>query len=532
MKAHYLYPGKLVAFSEETQISTLLGSCVAVAIHDPQARVGGLNHYLLPDNIPGEVPSPRYGEFAIPELIRQVEALGGSRKRMVAKLYGGANVLTMASSMSGSMAIGQRNIDIAEKLLAKEGIKIIHKEVGGEKARTIMVNSATLDVLLNRGRENENTEENKSSSGHVSAIDVSGFAALRAAKSVKVLIVDDSATVRTLFTNIFTKGGLEVVGAAADAYQARELIASKKPDVLTLDIEMPRMSGVMFLEKLMKHQPMPVVMVSSLGESGDAALRSLELGAVEFVHKPSQYDPAVLRDLAQMLIEKVRAAASVNIIKKMKEANPIVSAAAVQQVDEIRKKSSELKVVVLGGNSGSPEAIEKFVTGLAQDTPPVVIACSTISSFLPAYIDKLKGRCKVSLQIGKDNDWLKMGSVYFVPGNIHGHVESLSGQPILKLREGKPVAFQLPSANILFESAAKSFGAGVYAILLGGFGSDGVEGLQKINAMGGATVVQHPTEAQFPFGPQKAIELGIADQILKSENLAKCLMDYRNKSVF
>ncbi|MBV2168550.1 MAG: response regulator, partial [Bdellovibrio sp.] len=309
MNTHYLFPGKIAAFKEETVISTLLGSCFAVALHDPTTKVGGLNHYLLPEGMPGERENMRYGAHAIPALIEECVRLGANRQKLQAKIYGGGNVISV-SHLGDS--IGKRNIETAEQMLGDLGIPILEKNVAGEAARTIKLNTATFDVLHNSSKE----------SSVEKPVDVSGFKPLTVAKGVKVLVVDDSATVRTLFTNIFTKSGLEVVGAAADAYQARELIASKKPDVLTLDIEMPKMSGVMFLEKLMKHHPIPVVMVSSLASSGEAALKSLELGAVEFVHKPSQFDPSVLKDLASMLVDKVRAAASVNVLKKLKEAPP------------------------------------------------------------------------------------------------------------------------------------------------------------------------------------------------------------------
>jgi two-component system chemotaxis response regulator CheB len=334
-----------------------------------------------------------------------------------------------------------------------------------------------------------------------------------------------------LFSNIFAKNGLEVVGAAADAYQARELILQKKPDVMTLDIEMPKMSGVMFLEKIMKHHPIPVVMVSSLANTGEAALKSLELGAIEFVHKPSQFDPAVLKDLAETLVTKVRAAASVNILKKLREAPaPIERPKAA--VNAPIRKAAELKVVVVGGNAGSADTLEKFIKNLAADTPPVVVSCSTVANFLTAYIGKLKASAKVTPVVGKDGDFLRMGHVYFIPAEHHGKIDFSAQGPQLKLSKGAPVNSQLPSSNVLFQSAAKSFSKGVYGILMGGFGTDGVDGLAEIQKMGGATVVQDPQEAQFPYGPQKAVELGVADDVLASDSIAGHLMQYRNQNLY
>lgn len=522
MNKHYLFPGKLAAFREETQISTLLGSCVSVALFDPETRIGGLNHYLLPELGPNDIGNPRYGTSAITMLIEEMLRLGASEKRLQAKIYGGGNVIAV-SPMGES--IGRRNIEIAEQMMRERGIRVVEKNVGGESGRTLKLNTATFEVLHNFSNEG---------AGASATVDVSGFKPLQVAKSVKVLIVDDSATVRTLFTNIFQKSGLEVVGAAADAYQARELIASKKPDVLTLDIEMPRMSGVMFLEKLMKFQPTPVVMVSSLGSTGEAAMKSLELGAVEFVHKPSQFDPQILKDLAGTLVEKVRAAASVNVLKKLKE-KPAPSPVADLNISantKMKKKTAELKVVVMGGNAGSATAVEKVLEGLAVDTPPVVISCSIVTNFLESFLQKMKGKTKVTLSAAKDGDWLRMGNVYFVPAGHHGKVINTANGPQLKLEKGAPVASQLPSANVLFQSAAQAYAGGVYGILLGGFGVDGVDGLTAIQNKGGMTVVQHPEEAQFPYAPQKAIEVGVAEQITETNDIANRLMQYRNQTVF
>ena len=261
-------------------------------------------------------------------------------------------------------------------------------------------------------------------------------------------------------------------------------------------------------------------------------MKSLELGAVEFVHKPSQFDPAVLKDLAGMLVDKVRAAASVNILKKLKETPAPLEIKTTTFAAPTRRRAAELKVVVLGGNAGSADALEKFVKGLAADTPPVVVACSTVANFVTAFISKLKAGSKVTPVVGKDGDFLRMGHVYFIPAEHHGKIVTGPQGPVLSLSKGAPVSSQLPSANVLFNSAAQSYAQGVYALLLGGFGTDGVDGLVEVQKRGGASVVQHPEEAQFPYAPQKAIELGVADEILKADMLAHHLMQYRNQNLY
>jgi two-component system chemotaxis response regulator CheB len=516
MNKIYLYPGKLAAEKIETEITTLLGSCVAVALYDPVTKVGGLNHYLLPNVVSTESPNPRYGSIAIPELLHEMEKLGALKKNIQAKVYGGGNVISSTIMAEG---IGARNIEIALRMLAEFKIPVLEKNVGGDKGRKIILNTKTFEVrhALN-GEKFQEQEES-----------ISGFRKPFSLRSVKVLIIDDSATVRNLFSNIFTKNGLEVVGVAHDPYEARDLLMTKKPDVITLDIEMPKMNGVTFLEKLMKHQPTPVVMVSSLGSQGDAALRSLELGAVEFVHKPSQFDPSVLSQLGEMLVQKVRAAASVNIVKKLKEQGANMEGATT--VRESKKIGQDLKVVVVGGNAGSADSIGRFIQGLEHDTPPVIVSCSTITPFLDAFISKIKSRCKVGLSVAKGDETLSMGKVYFIPSGVHGKVVASGFSVALKLEKGMPVNSQLPSANVLFKSAAMSFGAGVYAVQFGGFGNDGCEGLESITAKGGATCVQTPDEAQFPYGPQSSIEMGVAGSILTVSEIPRHLFQYRSKAV-
>lgn len=520
MKKHYLYPGMVYAAKEETEISTLLGSCVAIALFDKTSGIGGLNHFLLPEVLSSESLSPRYGSVAIPQLISEMKKLGADIDNLQAKVYGGGNVIAIGS---GNETVGARNIDFAFKALEAYRIPILEKNVGGDRGRRICLNSKNFTVTHTF---NEVTDGDKTT-----PLDLSGRKKLSLSKNVKVLIVDDSAAVRTLFQKVFTAAGLTVVGAATDPFEAREMIIKTKPDVMTLDIEMPKMNGVQFLEKIMKHMPIPTVMVSSLSAQGDAALRSLELGAIEFIHKPSQHDPSVLRDLGETLVEKVRAAASVNILKKIKSLPESKEAPVTEAVLGKVRRRSDLKLILAGGNAGSTNAIEDFVASLHLDTPPVVIACSTITTFLPSFIDKLKKKTKIQLNIGKDGDPLRLGSVTFIPAGYHGKIEKNGLGYSLRLDKSAPINSQLPSVGALFQSGAQNSGAECLGILFGGYGSDGVDGLAEIQDKNGVTVVQLPEEATFPFGPQAAITQGVADNILPVAKINSFLFEYRSKAV-
>ena len=293
MKKLYLYPGQWASLKEPGVIKTILGSCVGVALYDYRMKLGGLNHFLLPNLPSGENPSTRYGDIAISTLIEATLGNGASKKFLQAKVYGGANVL---DGVQIGVGIGNRNVETAFRLLEENHIPILESDTGGNTGRIIEMNTQTFEVKCR-----QEGEEGK-------PVDITGFGHLKAVKNVKVVVVDDSLTVRSIFQKIFRQQGIDVVGTAADPFEAREVIVRTKPDVITLDIEMPKMNGIAFLEKLMKHMPMPVVMVSSLGSQGEAALRALELGAVEFIQKPSQYDPQLLRQLGELLAEKVKAA--------------------------------------------------------------------------------------------------------------------------------------------------------------------------------------------------------------------------------
>ncbi|GIL16491.1 MAG: hypothetical protein BroJett040_02420 [Oligoflexia bacterium] len=515
MKKYYLYPGKFFTSTEETEISTILGSCVGIALYDSISRIGGLNHYLLPKPVNGATDCARYGSYAIPALIQAMESLGANRKNLQAKVFGGASVL---GEVSQDIEIGNHNIELAEKILSDLKIPIVERNVGGKIGRKIYLNSANFEI------RHQFLNEKKGE------LDLSGQQRLFVPKTCKVLIVDDSATVRNLFQKIFQKHGLTVVGCAANPYEARELIVEKKPDVITLDIEMPMMNGVAFLEKLMQHFPIPVVMVSSLGSQGAAALRALELGAIEFVQKPSQFEMDKLQGLAEMLVEKVKGASMVNVIRKLKSQEGVQKIVSTPTSSGFKAKSV-IQVIGVSGNTGSQASLETFLKNLPSDSPPVVVVNSTVSLFLEAYLKKLQSKVQVQLALAKDGDILRMGNVYFGQPGGHLYVQSRSGSLNLQVKQGSPVHGQVPSGTVLFESIANSAGDGAVGILLSGFGADGLEGLEMIQSAGGLTIAEDPASASFPLALQSAVNQGIADEIMSPEQISNLIMDVRNKRV-
>jgi two-component system chemotaxis response regulator CheB len=517
VKKIYLYPGQWAFSNEEAELSTILGSCVGVALYDYKLKMGALNHFLLPILKPNEAESTRYGNVAMATIIDMMLKNGSDRKSLQAKVFGGASVLSGVTIGDG---IGNSNIEVALRILDENRIPVLEKKVSGSKGCRIKFNTHTFDVEYKvQGGENEK-------------VDTTGMGLVDLQKKVKVVIVDDSATVRNLFQKIFARHGIEVVGTAANPFEAREIIFKTKPDVITLDLEMPRMNGVVFLEKLMKHMPMPVVIVSSLGNQGEAALKTLELGAVEFIHKPSQFDPQVLRQLGEMLVEKVKAAASINVLSLLRKNK---TSQKFESENQIKIKSTHahgtLRAIVIGGNAGSTEALRKILEALPSDTPPVVVANATIAPFVSSYVLQLKNRVNVNMHIGQNGDVLKMGHVYFAPVDVQTKIIKQGDSAVIELVAEGPFCGQKPSSTILFDSAVKVYGSGLLGILLSGFGNDGVDGVQKIRAQGGITFVIDPRTVEFPYAPQAAIALGVVDRILAIEEIINAINEERNSRV-
>lgn len=514
MKSIFLYPGQIAFSREPAEITTMLGSCVAIALYDPVEKLGGLNHYLLAEPHPGEQGSCRYGTYAIQSLIDGIESIGGKRSRLVAKVYGGANVL---KDVQMSMRIGDRNIEVARRELNERGIKIVEEATGGTRGRRVKLTTDSFEVshvLVGHEKESPNLLDRPS---------------LPKKAACKVLIVDDSASVRNIFRKIFDKAGLEVVGVASNAYEARELLVSKKPDVITLDIEMPQMNGVNFLEKVMKFSPTPVVMVSSLEAEGQAALKSLELGAIEFVHKPTQFDPEGLRDLAESLVQKVKAASLVGDLKtrpKLQKLRFDTNSAPTMR----RASGASVECVLVGGNTGSPKSLETLVKSWQADSPPVVVAISTVGDFLESYLDRLRAMSKnqINFKIATEGTPLYKGDFYFIPAGKHAQVVGDSSQWRIKLISGHPHLGQIPSSDILFSGSAESLKASAAAILLSGFGKDGVKGLERVQSLGGMTLVEDPADATFPYAPQAAIEEGVVMQVSSAEEMFEVLKKLRS----
>jgi two-component system chemotaxis response regulator CheB len=469
-------------------------------------------HYLLAEAPQSKVPSGRYGHYAIDLLLGEMLAKGAAKKDIVANIYGGGAVVDAFHGDAAS--IGERNVIFAERKLKELGFKINHRDVGGTSGRRIALDTTTGHVECWQMNQDEGTS-------------IAGVKVQRAPDLVRVLIVDDSATVRTILKNVFDHAkGISVVGTATDPFDAREKIIKLKPNVLTLDVEMPKMNGIQFLERLMIHHPLPVVIVSSLSSQGTAATRALELGAIEFVHKPSQFDPQVLKDLAETLVPKIIGAAAIEPSRITERPKSPMEA---PRTARSTPSGDVVDLIAIAGNGGSAEPFLKVLSNLANDCPPIVAAISPIGGFVEAWIKKNQARSPLKLHVAQTGTPLSSGHVYIA--SAHQHVKIVRQGQLLSIAtiSAPPNMGQRPSADILFESITEPSSA--IAVLLSGYGKDGVVGLGQIHEAGGYTICQSPDEAAFNFSVTAAIAEGYARDVATSDAIATLIYDRRSAAV-
>ncbi|HEY1339245.1 MAG TPA: chemotaxis response regulator protein-glutamate methylesterase [Bryobacteraceae bacterium] len=337
----------------------------------------------------------------------------------------------------------------------------------------------------------------------------------------KVLIVDDSALMRQLLTEILSRDPeLDVVGAAMDPYAAREKILRLQPDVITLDVEMPRMDGLTFLEKLMRAHPIPVLMVSSLTQRGcDVTLRALELGAVDFVAKPKLDVQSGTLELAQEIVDKVKAAAGARVRKAPHpEAAPAPTPASALQF------RSTHKVIAIGASTGGTEAIREVLEQMPPDAPGIVMVQHMPEKFTTSFAARLNSLSRIEVIEARDGDRIIPGRGLLAPGNRHMEVVRSGAEYRVRVFMADPVNRHRPSVDVLFRSCARQLGRNVAAALLTGMGDDGARGLQEMRGAGAHTIAQNE-ETCVVFGmPREAIERGAAAEVLPLDRIAGALL--------
>lgn len=330
----------------------------------------------------------------------------------------------------------------------------------------------------------------------------------RMGRKIKVLIVDDSAIVRKILTETISREkDLEVVGTAPDPYIARDKILSLQPDVLTLDIEMPRMDGLTFLKKLMQYHPMPVIVISSLGHSScEASMEALRCGAVEVLAKPG--GPYSIGELHTDLPSKLRAAASARIRK------PAPAMAAPPALPPVSQSAFRADTIIaIGASTGGTEAIREVLTQLPATTPGIVIAQHIPPVFSAAFAKRLDQLCAIEVKEACDGDEVKPGRALVAPGNFHMLLRHTGGAYYVKVQDGPQVCYQRPSVDVMFASVAEAAGSSAVGVLLTGMGADGAQGLLRMKQAGARTIVQDEESCVVYGMPREAVKVGAADMV-------------------
>jgi len=340
-------------------------------------------------------------------------------------------------------------------------------------------------------------------------------------KNISVLVVDDSAVVRDIFVRELSRNPtLEVVGTAPDPYIARDKILRLKPDVVTLDIEMPRMDGITFLKKLLRYYPLPVVIVSSLTpKGGELALEALEAGAVDVMCKPGA--AYTVGDMLVELSDKIKAAARVKVARRDAGTSPITSSPK-----RLAMTRTTNKVVAIGASTGGTQALQRVLTALPANAPGTVIVQHMPEHFTRSFADRLNQLCAMEVKEAIDNDIVSPGKILIAPGNYHMLLRRSGAVYYVQIKKGPLVSRHRPSVDMLFKSIARYAGNNAVGVIMTGMGSDGAEGLLEMKKNGANTIAQDEASCVVFGMPKEAILRNATDTVVPLSLIAKTILEF------
>lgn len=342
-------------------------------------------------------------------------------------------------------------------------------------------------------------------------------------KKISVLVIDDSALVRNLLTSMInSQEDMEVIGTAPDPLIAREMIRRLNPDVLTLDIEMPKMDGLEFLEKLMRLRPMPVIMISTLTEkSAEATIEALALGAIDFVSKPKVDVASELQSYREEIACKIRMAASAQIKRPtLVPVNTNDTNRTTSSVSGISRIYSTEKLIIIGSSTGGTEALKDFLINLPPDTPGILVAQHMPESFTKSFANRLDGLCKISVKEAQGGERILPGHAFIAPGHSHLLLKCSGANYVTELSQSEPVNRHRPSVDVLFRSAATYAGKNAIGVILTGMGKDGAAGMLEMRKAGAYNFAQDEASCVVFGMPKAAIEMEAVDEIVPLKNMA------------
>ncbi len=500
---HYsLGIGEIIIVRDGGVISTVLGSCVSICLFAIDGSIGGMNHFVLPRPNLGarEDDAYRYGDASCKALIETLLDQGVERGLLRAKIIGGASIL---HSEGLSRNIGKFNAEIARNLLAKHKIPIVAEDLGGELGRKVFFYTDSGKVRVNLF---SSEMKDAPAAPKVSA----------APKKTKVLIVDDSKTVQEFLKKIFSDDPeMEVVGVANHPGEAEELLKTTVADVMTLDIQMPEMDGVAFLEQLMPRKPMPVVMLTSMRiEDGDQVLKALELGAVDYIQKPKLQEIATV---GPQICEKVKAAARAHV-HRQKTALPFIGRTKSSHRSQTNVNS--LPFIAIGASTGGTVALTEVLTALPSEIPPIVIVQHIPGGFSRAFADRLNTLCPFEVKEAEDGDELCGNRVLIAPGGKQMAIEKRGGRLVVTVNDSEPVNRHKPSVDYLFDSVVRHAPGQALGVILTGMGSDGARGLLSMKQTRSYTLAQDEHSCVVYGMPKEAVKLGAVEKSAPLDQIA------------
>jgi two-component system chemotaxis response regulator CheB len=339
---------------------------------------------------------------------------------------------------------------------------------------------------------------------------------------IRVLVVDDSAVVRKVFSEeLGREPDIEVVGTAPDPYVARDKIVNLRPDVVTLDIEMPRMDGITFLRKLMKYFPLPVIIVSSLTEAGGAlAMEAMDIGAVEVICKP---DTAYsVGDMSVQLAEKIRAAARVNVHARQQHVAPLNR--VVTQAPSLSLSKTTNKIIAIGSSTGGTEALKAVLPLLPATSPGILVVQHMPAHFTTKFAERLNELCQVRVKEAEDGDSVVPGTCLLAPGNFHMVMRRSGARYYVNVKTGPLVCHQRPAVDVLFNSVAAYGGNNAIGVIMTGMGKDGASGMLKMRQAGARTIAQDEKSCVVFGMPKEAIEMGGVEEVVPLHEITNVIL--------
>lgn len=485
--------GEIYIGETATIVDTILGSCVSVCIFSVHKKVGGIIHYALPDRSYASETQRNelhFGDLAIHSLVQKIRSLlGDSKTPLQAKIVGGGRVI---DHIHHSDSIGDLNIQVAEKTLATLNIPVIGKNVGGDHGRKIYfyTDSGRLRVSA---LENHRTRAKSLPRPPVFLT------------KTKVFVVDDSKTIREMLSKILSGPEMEVIGTAANPVEAEPLILKLKPDVITLDISMPLMDGVTFLERFLPKNSYPVVMISSISmEESNLVLRALEIGAVDYIQKPTFSD---LQTQAEVIREKVLMASKIKVQRKA-----IAPETSKKTFAKTPSSHDGSKIFFFGASTGGTEALKEVLVRLPADIPPILVVQHIPPVFSTAFANRLNELCPFEVKEAQDGDLVLPGRVLIAPGDYQMELQKKAGQFSVRVFAGEKTNRHRPSVDVLFNSAADLVGPNAIGLILTGMGEDGAKGLLKMRQAGARTLTQDESTCVVYGMPKAAVEIGASEE--------------------